>query len=47
MSRLAKEIIIVLLFKLIFLVTAKFIWFSHPPEIDPHPAYLTKDINHD
>ncbi len=47
MSRLAKEIIIILLFKLSFLVAAKFIWFSHSPEVDPYPAYLTKEMSHD
>ena len=47
MSRLGKEIIIVLLFKLSFLVAARFIWFSHTPQVDPYPAYLTTEMSHD
>lgn len=47
MSRLTKEIILILLFKLAFLAVAKWMWFSNPPSPDPVPAYLHTEPRHD
>jgi hypothetical protein len=47
MSRLTKEIILILLFKLAFLAAAKWMWFSNPPSPDPVPAYLHMERHHD